>query len=38
MRRAPAPRPAPGVGYGRELFGWARAAASRADEGACTLF
>ena len=38
MDRAPAPRPPPGFGYGRELFGWARAAASPADQGACTLF
>ncbi|MFI4934009.1 MAG: phosphogluconate dehydratase [Caulobacterales bacterium] len=36
--REPAPRPAPGFGYGRELFGWARAAVGPADEGACTLF
>jgi phosphogluconate dehydratase len=38
MRRPPAPRPPPGHGYGRELFGWARAVAGPADEGACTLF
>jgi phosphogluconate dehydratase len=38
MSREPARRPKPGFGYGRELFGWARAAASPADEGACTLF
>ncbi|MGH6971823.1 MAG: dihydroxy-acid dehydratase, partial [Caulobacteraceae bacterium] len=37
-RREPAPQPQPGFGYGRELFGWARAIASPADEGACTLF
>ena len=36
--RQPAQRPALGFGYGRELFGWARAAAGPADEGACTLF
>jgi phosphogluconate dehydratase len=38
MVRAPAARPAPTHGYGRELFGWARASVSPADEGACTLF
>jgi len=38
MARPAAQRPAPGFGYGRELFGWARAAASPADAGACTLF
>jgi phosphogluconate dehydratase len=38
MSRAPAPRPKPVVGFGRELFGWARASAGPADEGACTLF
>jgi phosphogluconate dehydratase len=36
--RPPAAKPQPGHGYGRELFGWARASASPADEGACTLF
>jgi phosphogluconate dehydratase len=36
--RPAAPRPAAGVGFGRELFGWARAAAGPADEGACALF
>ena len=36
--RAPAPQPKPGFGHGRELFGWARAIAGPADEGACTLF
>jgi phosphogluconate dehydratase len=36
--RAPAPQPKQGFGYGRELFGWARAVAGPADEGACTLF
>jgi phosphogluconate dehydratase len=36
--RPPAPRPPAGFGYGRELFGWARATASPADQGACTLF
>jgi len=38
LRRTPATRPSPGFGYGRELFGWARATASPADQGACTLF
>lgn len=38
LARRPAPRPAPGFGYGRELFGWARNVAGPADEGACTLF
>ena len=38
MSRPPASRPPPGHGYGRELFGWARATAGPADEGACTLF
>ena len=36
--REPARAPARGFGYGRELFGWARASVSPADEGACTLF
>jgi phosphogluconate dehydratase len=36
--RAPARPPAPGHGYGRELFGWMRRAAGPADAGACTLF
>jgi phosphogluconate dehydratase len=36
--REPAARPWRNTGYGRELFGWARATASPADEGACTLF
>jgi phosphogluconate dehydratase len=36
-RESAAP-PAPTFGYGRELFGWARAAAGSADQGACTLF
>ncbi|HVM98779.1 MAG TPA: phosphogluconate dehydratase [Caulobacteraceae bacterium] len=36
--RTPAAPPPAGFGYGRELFGWARATASPADEGACTLF
>jgi phosphogluconate dehydratase len=36
--REPAAPPWRGHGYGRELFGWARATASPADEGACTLF
>jgi phosphogluconate dehydratase len=38
MAREPARAPAAGFGYGRELFGWARASVSPADEGACTLF
>ena len=38
LSRAPATKPSPGFGYGRELFGWARATASPADQGACTLF
>jgi phosphogluconate dehydratase len=38
LGRDAAPRPAAGFGYGRELFAWARAIASPADEGACTLF
>ncbi|HXQ13883.1 MAG TPA: phosphogluconate dehydratase [Caulobacteraceae bacterium] len=36
--RDPAVRASSGFGYGRELFGWARAIASPADQGACTLF
>jgi phosphogluconate dehydratase len=36
--REPAVRGGPHAGFGRELFGWARATASAADEGACTLF
>jgi phosphogluconate dehydratase len=36
--RQPAVRSSSGFGYGRELFGWARAIASPADQGACTLF
>jgi len=36
--REPAARPAQGAGYGRELFGWARAIATPANEGACTLY
>jgi phosphogluconate dehydratase len=36
--REPAPPPAPAFGHGREMFGWARASASSADQGACTLF
>jgi phosphogluconate dehydratase len=36
--REPAKSKPAGFGYGRELFGWARATASPADEGACTLF
>ncbi|HEY1751388.1 MAG TPA: phosphogluconate dehydratase [Caulobacteraceae bacterium] len=38
LARAPAAANPAGAGYGRELFGWARAVASPADEGACTLF
>jgi phosphogluconate dehydratase len=38
MAREAAAPPAPRHGLGRELFGWARATASPADEGACTLF
>jgi phosphogluconate dehydratase len=38
MSREPAPRPAAGFGYGRELFGWMRHAAGPADAGACALF
>jgi phosphogluconate dehydratase len=36
--RPAATKPSAGFGYGRELFAWARAGASPADEGACTLF
>ncbi|WP_374573397.1 phosphogluconate dehydratase [Phenylobacterium sp.] len=36
--RTAAGRPPPGRGYGRELFGWMRQAAGRADEGASVLF
>jgi len=36
--RTAAPRPPAGHGYGRELFGWMRRAAGRADQGACALF
>jgi phosphogluconate dehydratase len=36
--RAPAVAPPPGIGYGRELFGWMRRVAGPADAGACTLF
>jgi phosphogluconate dehydratase len=38
MSRAPAATPPAGFGYGRELFGWMRQAASPADAGACSLF
>jgi phosphogluconate dehydratase len=38
MSREPARAPAPGFGYGRELFGWMRRAAGPADAGACVLF
>jgi len=37
-QRAAAGRPPPGHGYGRDLFGWMRRAAGRADEGASVLF
>jgi phosphogluconate dehydratase len=38
-RREPARRTeASGAGFGRELFGWMRQAAGRADAGACSLF
>jgi phosphogluconate dehydratase len=36
--REPARAPAAGHGYGREMFGWMRAGASNADEGASVLF
>ncbi|HZZ87341.1 MAG TPA: dihydroxy-acid dehydratase, partial [Caulobacteraceae bacterium] len=36
--RTAASKPSAGFGHGRELFAWARAGASPADEGACTLF
>ncbi|MDP3634507.1 phosphogluconate dehydratase [Phenylobacterium sp.] len=36
--RPPAPKPAAGFGYGRELFGAMRRAAGPAEAGACTLF
>ena len=36
--REPALAPAAGHGYGREMFGWMRAGASNADEGASVLF
>jgi phosphogluconate dehydratase len=38
MAREPASPRDSSTGFGRELFGWARATASPADEGACTLF
>ncbi|HEX3701461.1 MAG TPA: phosphogluconate dehydratase [Phenylobacterium sp.] len=39
MRREPArPSEVSSHGYGRELFGWMRRTASRADAGACSLF
>jgi len=37
MSRTPSAPPPAGVGYGRELFGWMRRAAGRADDGACGL-
>jgi phosphogluconate dehydratase len=37
MSRTPAAPPPAGFGYGRELFGWMRRAAGRADNGACAL-
>jgi len=36
--RSPARTPPAGHGYGREMFGWMRRAAGRADAGACALF
>ncbi len=36
--RTPAPRPPPGSGYGREMFGWMRRAAGPAEAGASVLF
>jgi phosphogluconate dehydratase len=38
MSRTPARQPPAGHGYGRELFGWMRKAAGRADHGASALF
>jgi phosphogluconate dehydratase len=38
MSRPPATPPRAGDGYGRELFGWMRKAAGRADHGASALF
>lgn len=38
MRRTPATATPSDHGYGRELFGWMRKAAGRADTGACALF
>ena len=39
LQARPAARPpAAGVGYGRELFGWMRTSAGRADRGASVLF
>ncbi len=38
MAREAALAPAAGHGYGREMFGWMRAGASNADEGASVLF
>jgi phosphogluconate dehydratase len=38
MQRTPATAQPSGAGYGREMFGWMRKAAGRADEGACALF
>jgi len=37
-QRTPAVANPAAFGYGRELFGWMRRAASPADAGACTLF
>ncbi len=36
--RAAAAKPPAGFGYGRELFGWMRASAGAADDGASALF
>jgi phosphogluconate dehydratase len=38
MARAAAARPPAGFGFGRELFGWMRASAGAADDGASVLF
>jgi len=38
MRRTPARVQQPSTGFGRELFGWMRKTAGRADDGACALF
>ena len=38
MARPPTATPAPGAGYGRELFGWMRSSVGAADQGASVLF